>query len=230
MENTLKKQLILLAIIPGLLLTTAGNTEPLTSYRIINVAADDPEGLNVRDNVIEAQSLKSSTIIGNLAWNATGIISSGLEVEIGGSVWREIRLGETKGWVNAKYLEEESNNGKPELTPDMLACGGTEPFWSLNLAGTPSTYSGENWTNEEWVENVKLQNMAANPIIEQGDGHWVMTLKRPSAEQYIHVLVARASPLCNDSMSNLSYPYEVILLKGKIPKPVYGCCQIDIDR
>jgi len=200
------------------------------SYRIINVSQSDPSGLNVRDNVIEASSLKDTTIVGQLSWNAKGIISSGLEVEIAGSIWREIRLGEISGWVNTKFLKEETGKNLPEVTPDMLKCSGTEPFWGLDMSAKPASYTGANWIDDQWVEGIKLKNLANHPVVEMGPESWVVTLKHPSAEQYIRMMVSRASPMCNDSMSNLLYPYQTILLRGKVPRPVYGCCQINIDR
>ena len=60
------------------------------TYRVIGVSASDPEGLNVRGSIIEAQSVGDTNVVGHLEWNQKGIISSGLVVEIGGSIWREI--------------------------------------------------------------------------------------------------------------------------------------------
>ncbi len=204
--------------------------EPRVSYRIVNVSPGDPNGLNVRSNVIEASSLKDTTIVGSLAWNATGIISSGLEVEIAGSLFREIRLGETTGWVNARFLAEEADNNLPKITPKKLNCSGTEPFWGLDLEATPASYTGANWINDQWVEDVKLENLASHPIVEMGSESWAVTLKRPSSEHYLRMIISKASPMCTDSMSNVLYPYETVLLKGKVPRPIYGCCQITMGR
>lgn len=230
MEEILKSLFLWLVVITCITLPTTITAEPRISYRIVNVSPDDPTGLNVRDNVIEASSLKDTTIVGQLVWNAKGIISSGLEVEIAGSIWREVRLGETSGWVNAKFLEEEVGSNLPKVTPDMLKCSGTEPFWGLNMSIKPASYTGANWIDDQWVEDIKLKKLASHPVVEMGPESWVVTLKRRSSEHYIRMMISRASPMCNDSMSNLLYPYETILLKGKVPRPVYGCCQININR
>ncbi len=226
----MKILLALLTAITAVLLAGSVSASPRTSYRVIHVSPDDPVGLNVRDNVIEATSLANTTIVGSLAWNASGIVSSGKEVDISGSVWREIRQGNTIGWVNEKYLEEEINNGQPEIKPELLNCGGSEPFWGLNLSGFPSYYTGETTFTGKWEDKLELKNVASNPITEMGDEHWLMTLKRPAKEHYIHIVIAKASPMCTDSMTNLRYPYESILMMGKVPTPLYGCCSIDLAR
>ena len=229
MNNFLK-----LIVIPALLLISTINlanaNERLQTYRVVGVSHSDPSGLNVRDNVIEAQSLGETNVVGNLAWNQKGILSSGLVVEIGNSVWREIRAGNVRGWVNEKYLAKETGPHNPELTPDRLKCSGTEPFWSINYSKKGPLYNGTELENGDWLENAKLETMAVHPIVEMGAGAWSVTLKSKSDGSYLQTIISKASPMCDDGMSNLLYPYQVIVLKGQVPRPIYGCCKINIER
>ena len=200
------------------------------TYRVIGVSSSDPAGLNVRENVIEAQSVGDTNVVGHLQWNKKGIISSGLVVEIAGSIWRQIRSGELTGWVNEKYIEEEIVPNLKEPTPDKLKCSGTEPFWSLDLSKATTSFSGTDLENGDWLEDVKLDTLATHPIVEMGAGNWLVTLKPKAAGSYIRTIIQKASPMCTDGMSNVLFPYEIIVLNGKVPRPVYGCCQVDISR
>jgi len=210
--------------------TAFGGEIGVQTYRVVGVSSSDPAGLNVRENVIEAQSIGETNVVGHLQWNKKGITSSGLVVEIGNSIWRQIRSGDLTGWVNEKYLDEEIVPNLKEPTPDKMKCSGTEPFWSLNLSKSNASFSGSDLENGDWLEDVKLDTLATRPIVEMGTGNWLVTLKPKAAGSYIRTIIQKASPLCTDGMSNVLFPYEIIVLKGKVPRPVYGCCQIDIDR
>ena len=122
---------LFLVVCTVLLLSISAAAENQLVYKVINVSQNDPEGLNVRSNVIEAGSLKETTVIGNLAWNETDILASGLEVEIAGKIWRHVRHGSVESWVNAKYLAADRDAKPVEISPRRLKCSGTEPFWGL---------------------------------------------------------------------------------------------------
>ncbi len=199
------------------------------TYRVTNVEPDDPVGLNVRGNVMEAASLSDTVVVGHLEWNARGIISSGKIVEFGGSYWRHIRLGEVVGWVNEKYLSEDTRRADPSKFPERLNCAGTEPFWSLNLSAANSSYTGANWSDGAWVEDVELELLTRQNIVARGDS-WAVTVRQKSTENYIRSVIEVANPMCSDGMSDLLYPYSVILLKGRVPHAEHGCCSINIGR
>lgn len=201
-----------------------------TTYKVVGVSSSDPDGLNIRDNVIEAQSVRQTNIVGSLAWNATGIVSSGMLVEIGNSTWRQIRNGDIVGWVNEKFLAAEHRANPVEITPDKLVCSGTEPFWSLDLSKSPSVFSGTDMESGDWKENEKLDVVATHSIVPIGQENWSVTLKSRARDSYLTTILSKASPMCSDGMSNLLYPYQVIMLRGQVPRPVYGCCKISLDR
>jgi len=209
----------------------AGSNElGLKTYRVTGVSSSDPSGLNVRDNLIEAQSLSETNVVGHLVWNAKGIISSGLVVEVGSSIFRQIRKGDLTGWVNEKYLVDDTKTELPEIKPEKLKCSGTEPFWALNFSKKAPNFSGTDLENGDWIEDAKLETMATHSIVELGPENWAVTMKYQSKNAYLRTVISKASPMCTDSMSNVLYPYQIIVLKGDVPRPVYGCCQIDIER
>ncbi len=208
----------------------ASNELGLKTYKVVGVSSSDPSGLNVRDNLIEAQSLSNTNVVGHLAWNAKGIVSSGLVVEIGSSVFTQIRAGDLTGWVNEKYLADDTKAELPEIKPEKLICSGTEPFWALNFSSKVPKFSGTDLENGDFVEDARLETMATHSIVELGPENWSVTMKHQSKNAYLRTVISRASPMCTDSMSNVLYPYQIIVLQGAVPRPVYGCCQIDIDR
>ncbi len=209
----------------------ADNSElGLKTYKVTGVSSSDPSGLNVRDNLIEAQSLGETNVVGHLEWNAKGIISSGLVVEIDSSIFTQIRKGDLTGWVNEKFLIDDTKAELPEIKPEKLKCSGTEPFWSINLSRNTPRFSGTDLENGDWIEDAKLETKATHSIVELGPENWVITLKYQSKNAYLRTVISKASPMCTDSMSNVLYPYQIIVLKGDVPRPAYGCCQIDIDR
>lgn len=210
--------------------TAAGNEMGLKTYRVTGVSSSDPSGLNVRDNLIEAQSLSETNVVGHLAWNAKGIISSGLVVEIGSSVFTQIWKGDLTGWVNEKYLANDTKAELPEIKPEKLKCSGTEPFWGLNFSKKAPSFSGTDLESGDFVEDAKLDTLATHSIVELGPENWSVTMKHQSKSTYLRTIISRASPMCSDSMSNVLYPYQIIVLQGDVPRPVYGCCQIDIER
>ena len=219
---------VTLGLMTGFVGAAFGEVHGLKTYHVIGVSPSDPSGLNVRDNVIEAQSLGDTTIVGNLAWNAKGIASSGVIVEIGKSTWRQIRHGKTVGWVNEKYLAEDPVLNLVEVSPDKLRCSGTEPFWSLDMNKKSPKYNGTDPENGEWLENAELTPLASYPIVQAGLESWSTTLKLNQDDRNITALIRRAQPMCSDGVSNQLFPYEVIVLTGNVPRPVYGCCQINI--
>lgn len=208
----------------------SSNELDIKTYRVTGVSSSDPSGLNVRDNLIEAQSLGDTNVVGHLRWNAKGIISSGLVVEIGSSVFTQIRKGGLIGWVNEKYLADDTKAELSEIKPEKLKCSGTEPSWSLNFSSKAPGFSGTDLENGDFVEGANLDTMASNSIVELGPENWSVTMKYQSKNTYLRTVISRASPMCTDSMSNVLFPYQIIVLQGDVPRPVYGCCKIDIDR
>jgi len=201
-----------------------------TTFRVVNVSSSDTAGLNVRDYPADAPNLANTKIVGHLSWQATGIITSGLVLRFSGSTWRQIRLGSIIGWVNEKYLEAETSQQNSDQLPEKIICSGTEPFWTLRISKSSSTYDGTIASTGEWLEGEKLDFIARNKIANRSTATWAVTVRRKSASQYITTLISKTDNYCSDGMSDRDYPYQAILLSGNVPVPMQGCCQRDIGR
>lgn len=204
--------------------------EPGTTFRVINVSKNDPVGLNVREIIGDVLVLSDASIVGQLVWNAQGIIATGLEYQFLGALWRQIRLGNKTGWVNSKFLLAEGSANQISTLPKKFKCLGTEPFWGFSIHKNSAFYQGTDWDNDNWLENEKMHLLARHRLINRTKGTWVITMTRASAPQYIRALINVAPHMCSDGMSDFSYPYEAVFLQGKIPVPQQGCCHVDVGK
>ncbi len=220
----------ILALILSTVAIFAAPIDPNTTFRVVNVSSSDAAGLNVRDFPVDASNLSNTKIVGHLNWQATGILTSGLVVRFTNATWRQIRLGSIIGWVNAKYLEAETSQQNGDQLPEKIICSGTEPFWTLRISKSSSTYDGTIASTGEWLEGEKLDFIARNPLAGRTTATWAITLKRQTAPDYITSLISRTDTYCSDGMSDRDYPYQAILLSGNAPVPMQGCCQRDIGR
>jgi uncharacterized membrane protein len=178
-------------------------------FRVIGVAANDV--LNVR---ISPDA--SAQTIGSLAYNAFPI-----EVfQIEGN-WAEVALPEGMGWVSAHFLEEISMPviGESAL-PDGLACGGTEPFWNLEMAGGQIAYSALG------------QDDASFAIFDSGQfanvgGTVSFVLAQTSGAQLTGIV---SDQLCSDGMSDRTYPRRIELLLSSPDGTIglSGCCNVSV--
>ncbi|MEZ5407280.1 MAG: SH3 domain-containing protein [Acidimicrobiales bacterium] len=90
------------------------------TWRVVLVADDDT--LAVRQ-----QADPASTKIGELAWDAEGVTTTGQTGSHNGQPWYEVTTGSTAGWVNAAYLTpqvtaaEFAADPEPEALVDELA-------------------------------------------------------------------------------------------------------------
>lgn len=53
-------------------------------------------------------------------------------------MWREIEFKRIVGWVNARFLKPTNLYLE---APAALKCGGTEPFWNLEIGGVGGAYA-----------------------------------------------------------------------------------------
>lgn len=76
---------------------TSGPVAEGAAWNVVLVASDDT--LAVRQEADPA-----ATKVGDLAWNATGVTTTGKTGSHDGQPWYEVRQGTTAGWVNSAYL------------------------------------------------------------------------------------------------------------------------------
>jgi hypothetical protein len=126
---------------------------PYGRYQISGVAAGD--SLDIRK-----WGASDGPLLGKVASGTDGIMVSGIWEKRDGDIWWELIPSPTNpvaGWVNSRYLtitraQREADHDYP------LACGGSEPFWSLDIAEGKARFdidgSGEpeeTWTASEWI-------------------------------------------------------------------------------
>lgn len=181
--------------------------EPGRSYRVTGIASDDR--LNVREAPAAEAAKKSA-----LPPDAADIIVSGAVAEGSGSDWWEVIVPGTTGgtgWVNSRYLAP-ADEDKPSEPSFALRCIGTEPFWSTTFLTGEARYStpdgDDSWTAGGWLPTANRTDRFAIRIEDEGG-------------RTGHAAISRE--ICSDGMSDIRYPFEVLLVApdGAV---LSGCC------
>jgi uncharacterized membrane protein len=186
--------------------------EPGLSYRVVDVAADDV--LNIRD-----QPGITAPIVATLSPDAAGVRVTGVRQPVGPSMWWEVihpGIDRDRGWVNARFLAAE------EVAPETnfaLQCGGTEPFWSLDIAEGQADFdllggAPASWDASPWMD-------AAGFVAGY---RFAVRLDRPSPAATGWATISRAMDFCTDQMSDRRYPYDMTLITPD-EEIFSGCCE-----
>lgn len=191
-----------------LLMSTLANAQAVPAfYNVSGVAADDV--LNVR-----AAPGVGNTIIAKLEANASAIEVVAFD-DTGD--WARINVGETSGWVAARFLARRP--GQPEdRLPRPLICSGTEPFWSLEIdrAETASfTRMDQDTIPVVTLDPVTSENRTDRyAIFGQGNDRVFTFMFQRDA--------------CSDGMSDRAYGISVDLFMTEDAGVTYltGCCNI----
>jgi uncharacterized membrane protein len=187
--------------------------EPGLTYRVLNVSPSDV--LNVR-----SQAAASAPIIGSLRSDVTGIIVTGVSQSVSDSTWWQIVQptgNKAIGWVNARFLIPADSGAEPK-TDFGLRCTGTEPFWSLEVAEGSARFEAPEGDRPSWKASRWRDAGGHRP------GHrFVIELGTESAHAVGWAAISRPQQFCTDGMSDLRYPYELIVMTptGRV---LAGCC------
>ena len=198
----------------------AGPAAAFYEYKVTGVAAGDV--LNIREDVASAGQVSSARIVGTIPADATGVEGTGVTVEIGGSLWRQVTHGGVTGWVAARFLSpvEDASGDRP---PADLHCGGTEPFWSM-------TFSAASAVREDPFATGGTARFAYVPApgrFASGRRHVWSVMLRPAAGSQAATAVFIRTDACSDGMSDFTYPIEFVLSGSGPDGPVLsGCCQL----
>ena len=169
-------------------------------HDVTGVAADDV--LNVRSGAGAGHAR-----IGTLAPDARGIEVT----EIDGA-WGRINTGEAAGWVSLSYMARQSGQWQDGL-PDPRQCFGTEPFWSLALAGDDIVFEPMGAETQSGAITLRVR-AAGRPDRYAFAGE-------VGADRAILVMGRGA---CGDGMSDRLYGLSADLLIGDT---LYsGCCSV----
>jgi uncharacterized membrane protein len=183
--------------------------DPSLRYQVVDIAADDR--LNVRRQAgVEAE------IIGSLLPDAVDVVITGAAMEIAGSDWWEIVFVEgylSRGWVNGRYLEVMDRDERDRDYP--LMCGGTEPFWSLEVENGQARYSSPD--EQQYTMTASEWRKARGRL-----GTFAVQLERDG--QIGYATMWREPTSCSDGMSDTGYPFGTVLIRpdGEV---LAGCCR-----
>lgn len=171
---------------------------------VVDVAADDV--LNIR-----AEPHAGAPIIGTLPPDAAGI-----EVIESRDGWLRVTRPETSGWVSARFARMHPGLWQADALPAGLVCHGTEPFWSLTLAGGAARFASPQSVEDYGDARVLSPfDAAENP-------------RRAITAQGLTALITPAPALCSDGMSDALYALDADLILGTGAGSRYlrGCCSI----
>jgi len=214
------------------------------TYRVINVATNDV--LNVR-----SESTPKSLRVGALAYDASGITLTGTEAKIGKSHWVEIKYNSITGWVNKRFITEESSSNTSLAQADLSVQ--KEPSAPL-ISKSPIKVI----TKPEASDTKKIHDGLENLRCIGGEPNWVMAfdlmnksieldspafkrkvftareIKRShnatnqwfidaSNGEEISSFALRKTNKCSDDMSDSPYKYGIII--NTLNDGVFsGCC------
>jgi len=192
--------------------TSQNITQP-AYYRVAGVASNDV--LNVRQG-----AGSSFPTIGSLAPNAFPV-----EVIKTRDGWAYVAAQEGMGWVSLHFLEQISFAKFANTNlPEGLTCSGTEPFWSLVMAGDKLTYSAMDQGAKTYslVESGQMQNLGGTTSFVIGQNN-----SRP-------LTGIVSNQICSDGMSEIDYARRIDLLlsgAGAGGTSGYsGCCHIPVQQ
>jgi uncharacterized membrane protein len=201
---------LLLLIMPPSSANQPERPEPGRAYKVVGVSASDL--LNVR-----SQAAISAQIVDNLRFDATAITVTGVSQRGSDATWWQI-IQPTVGWVNSRFLALADDSNAEPMIGFSLWCTGTEPFWSLEIEGEHARFKtpeGDqaSWTASGW-------RLAAG----QRPGHrFAIQLGADGTHAVGWAALWRPQQFCTDGMSNLEFPYEVIVTTPT-GRDLAGCC------
>lgn len=183
--------------------------EPGMLYRVSGLSGQE---------TLSARKLpdEKSGQVGQLFPQTRDVVVTGSVADREDSVWWEIvdpNDPNELSWVLARYLAPQNPNGKHERNYP-LQCGGTEPFWSMHIANDGAMFTSPDgdrstWTAGSWQEALGRQEEFA--------------IRLESPEGIGYAAVVRASDLCSDPMSDLQYPFHMLLIRPE-GGVLAGCC------
>ncbi|MGV6809278.1 MAG: COG3650 family protein [bacterium] len=198
-----------LSLLMGALFSPSLFAEEL--YAVRDVAVNDY--LNVR-----AQAGTKAMVITMIPHDATTVRLTGQEKQLGRSTWVKVLWQSKQGWVNRRYLIKAVEQipvsaQKPTTSEPTLRCGGTEPFWSIDVSRKTASFKPMDGENMSLPVTFRSQS-ANNPTIAAVDAR--------NKERNITLFLQKVAE-CSDGMSDINYPFRVTTIINN--KAVYsGCC------
>ncbi|MEB4590306.1 SH3 domain-containing protein [Candidatus Thiothrix sp. Deng01] len=224
-----KPSFVMAAVLTGVLLTSTAALPPSHAaepevFAVTGVRAGD--FLNMRSG-----PGVSNAITGRIPANGQGVVATGEEQKISGTIWVKVYWAGVGGWVNKQYLLPEAqasaipptstppsqappaaSDAKPEL---VLNCAGTEPFWRIDISANQLKVN----MNDGPQYNVPVtfrQTSANNTSIA------VIAGEKGTDETQAFMQKVES---CSDGMSDVSYPYAITAVLNN-RQVISGCCKV----
>lgn len=193
-------------ILSALSFSAQASTSRIQVYNVTNIKIGD--SLNIRAEPSSSAAIQLSIP------NNTQVLSTGETKKVDSTTWIRVRLGAVGGWVNKKYLKTApvlaQLSKTNQDTTKTLKCHGTEPFWNLDFKG--------NTLLLEQVGEKKITATITERLIGQSDNHYIFAGKTE-----LYILGDDAGGICDDGMSDQSYPLHINILKAD-NNFLTGCC------
>lgn len=177
-------------------------------------ALHDVTGVSSQDvlNIRERPDARAP-VIGRFTHDATGIEVIRPNDRL---TWGLVNLGEQTGWVSLRYLARRPGQWDGAF-PDVAACYGTEPFWSVRRTGDVLTYSDPDTSARDHA--IIARSGSAN---RRDSFHLIA-----GAPEDRVVAVLRTES-CSDGMSDREFGISVQVLFGLGPRTRHlsGCCTL----
>lgn len=170
-------------------------------HRVVAVPLDDV--LNVR-----LSASANAPLVGAIPPTAAGIEILGRP----NADWAEIRYRRLRGFVAARFLEPVAMT-LPEGLPEPLLCTGTEPFWSVRLAGGRAVYDSPDTGPQEL--GAAVPRTSSNSLLVRSFVAGGLTG------------VVTEDRFCSDGMSDTRYSHAITLVGPE--RTLSGCCRTDAD-
>ncbi|MGR3490987.1 MAG: hypothetical protein ACU0DW_02925 [Shimia sp.] len=174
-------------------------------FDVTGVAKDDV--LNIR-----AEPKAGAPLLGAFTPDATGIEVVTLSPS---GTWGMVRVGEQMGWTSLRYLARQPNQA---AIPGALRCGGTEPFWSLLIAGGSAEYTSLAG-DADTLTGLHLTRASNTTRVYGGFAEGKGGLAS--------IVVERR--LCGDGMSDVTFGFTIALSRNTpgAPQILSGCCSLN---
>lgn len=224
------KQFFKLLMVSSLVL--AGTAQSATAnqssrvYDVVNVSANDM--LNLRQG-----AGVSSSVLAQIPANGKGVVATGEQKTVGGSVWSRVVWAGVDGWVNRRYIQEDqilaqarqqvvnrpAVSGKPVQAPKqkqtVIACHGVQPNWRLDI--TPRMMN--------IAFNGKLRYQATVNFRKQSANNKSIAVVAAKRNQVGTTVLLQKTNACKVNAGKRNYPYQVtaVLQDHQV---VSGCCQV----
>lgn len=198
--------MIRLALLLVLWAGSASTEEFPALYDVRDVAVGDV--LNIR-----AAQGAGSEILGSFPADRRGIEVVRLSED---GRWGRVNAGELPGWVSMRYLARAPGQEPPEF-PMPAVCGGTEPFWDLDLDGDRVVF-----------EHSGIARVAVRASFPRSFDPWTGTRAFVGQTPTDILAGVMRREACSDGMSDMEFGIAIDLVWTGPEGPLHytGCCTL----